>query len=86
MSDERPAAQAPAFFDYDLPPQLIAQEPCAERDASRLEDNMVDAGLLEGDRELQPDRSGADDGHAVRFRHVAIPNSRRTLTLASIIT
>jgi len=25
-----------AFFDYDLPPQLIAQEPCAERDASRL--------------------------------------------------
>src|SRR5262245_11520933 len=23
-------------FDYDLPPDLIAQEPCAERDASRL--------------------------------------------------
>ena len=24
------------FFDYDLPPQLIAQEPLAERDQSRL--------------------------------------------------
>ena len=24
------------FFDYDLPPELIAQEPCAERDRSRL--------------------------------------------------
>ena len=24
------------FFDYDLPPHLIAQEPCAERDHSRL--------------------------------------------------
>src|SRR5438270_11353750 len=23
-------------FDYDLPPHLIAQEPCAERDRSRL--------------------------------------------------
>src|SRR5437879_11150164 len=23
-------------FDYDLPPRLIAQEPCAERDRSRL--------------------------------------------------
>src|SRR5437762_3545851 len=23
-------------FDYDLPPQLIAQEPCTERDQSRL--------------------------------------------------
>ncbi len=23
-------------FDYDLPPELIAQEPLAERDASRL--------------------------------------------------
>src|SRR5437879_170129 len=28
--------QAAAFFDYDLPPDLIAQEPCAERDRSRL--------------------------------------------------
>src|SRR5262249_452056 len=25
-----------AFFDYHLPPELIAQEPCAERDQSRL--------------------------------------------------
>src|SRR5713101_6110168 len=24
------------FFDYHLPPELIAQEPCAERDQSRL--------------------------------------------------
>src|SRR5205085_478034 len=24
------------FFDYDLPAQLIAQEPCAERDQARL--------------------------------------------------
>src|SRR5215204_1530541 len=24
------------FFDYDLPPDLIAQEPAAERDAARL--------------------------------------------------
>jgi S-adenosylmethionine:tRNA ribosyltransferase-isomerase len=24
------------FFDYDLPPHLIAQEPCAERDQARL--------------------------------------------------
>src|SRR5713226_1798193 len=24
------------FFDYHLPPELIAQEPCAERDKSRL--------------------------------------------------
>ena len=24
------------FFDYDLPPELIAQEPCAERDRARL--------------------------------------------------
>jgi S-adenosylmethionine:tRNA ribosyltransferase-isomerase len=24
------------FFEYDLPPRLIAQEPCAERDQSRL--------------------------------------------------
>src|SRR5436309_11285439 len=24
------------FFDYDLPPYLIAQQPCAERDQSRL--------------------------------------------------
>jgi S-adenosylmethionine:tRNA ribosyltransferase-isomerase len=36
MSSEQRAGPAPAFFDYDLPPQLIAQEPCAERDASRL--------------------------------------------------
>src|SRR5437764_457754 len=25
-----------AFFDYELPPHLIAQQPSAERDASRL--------------------------------------------------
>ena len=24
------------FFDYDLPPQLIAQQPCPQRDESRL--------------------------------------------------
>lgn len=27
---------SPDFLDYDLPPHLIAQEPCAERDRSRL--------------------------------------------------
>jgi S-adenosylmethionine:tRNA ribosyltransferase-isomerase len=27
---------APAFFDYELPPHLIAQQPAPERDASRL--------------------------------------------------
>src|SRR5438046_8181513 len=34
-------------FDYDLPPHLIAQEPCAERDRSRLLVVHRSAGVME---------------------------------------
>src|SRR5262249_52412742 len=33
-------------FDYDLPPHLIAQEPCAERDQSRLLVVQRESGTL----------------------------------------
>src|SRR6266478_2292517 len=35
------------FFDYDLPQHLIAQQPCAERDQSRLLVVRRQAGSLE---------------------------------------
>ena len=36
MTADRPVPLRTADFDYDLPPELIAQEPVAERGASRL--------------------------------------------------
>src|SRR5262245_47990646 len=35
-----------AFFDYELPPDLVAQEPCPERDRSRLLVVRRDTGAL----------------------------------------
>ena len=36
MSRELPPQEPDVFLDFDLPPELIAQDPAAERDRARL--------------------------------------------------
>ena len=55
-------------------------------DLSGIDLDVVDALLLQPNRELEPDRARADDRNVTRLDHALSPISRKTATFASIIT
>ena len=60
MSQDTPRAWTPADFDFELPPELIAQHPAAERSASRLLDGTGTAPVDRVFRELPAQLAAGD--------------------------
>lgn len=79
MSDSSPAL-TPADFDFQLPPELIAQHPAPERSASRLLDGR---GQLPVDRQFRELPSLLEPGDLLVFNDTRVIKARLFGTKAS---
>ena len=87
MTADPPAELQTADFDYDLPPELIAQEPVAERGESRL---LVVGGAEPADRTFGDFPSLVERGDLVvlnttRVRHARLLGSRPSGAAAEVL-
>ena len=87
MTADPPAELHTADFDYDLPPELIAQEPVAERGESRL---LVVGGPVPADRTFGDFPSLVERGDLVvlnttRVRHARLLGTRPSGAAAEVL-